>query len=201
MQIILKKSPFPSPIVKGSFFFFFLQVTFPILKAKALTSGWFGKWMSFCQMRAQIVVLHAMKKERKMKNFVQSQGRIPFSVSLCQSLISTLIIVWLVLPAKIHPVLPSLIIPAVLTYKRNKWTMLFNGTSQLLKRFDNSWKNFAEDNKLEINDACVFELIENSSTNLVFKVQILRGDLPTELLPKIIETKMVGTVESPIVIE
>ncbi|KAF4347304.1 hypothetical protein CsatB_025435 [Cannabis sativa] len=107
----------------------------------------------------------------------------------------------LVLPAKIHPVLPSLIIPAVLTYKRNKWTMLFNGTSQLLKRFDNSWKNFAEDNKLEINDACVFELIENSSTNLVFKVQILRGDLPTELLPKIIETKMVGTVESPIVIE
>ncbi|XP_062109111.1 B3 domain-containing protein Os04g0386900-like [Humulus lupulus] len=103
----------------------------------------------------------------------------------------------LVLPTKIHPVLPSLIIPAVLTYKGKKWTMLFNGTNVVMKRFDNSWRNFAEDNKLKIGDACVFELTENSSRNLVFRVQILRGDIPSELLPKIVGESL----ESPIVIE
>ena len=47
-----------------------------------------------------------------------------------------------------------------------------------------SWKEFVDDNNLKVGDGCVFELMECSSTKLVFKAQILRGDIPAELLDK-----------------
>lgn len=38
------------------------------------------------------------------------------------------------------------------------------------------------DNKLEIGDACVFELLDYSTQVLKFRVQILRGKIPSEFL-------------------
>lgn len=43
---------------------------------------------------------------------------------------------------------------------------------------------FAHGNELKIGDACVFELMECNSTNVRFKVYILRGDFTPELLAK-----------------
>ncbi|KAL0379948.1 UNVERIFIED_CONTAM: B3 domain-containing protein [Sesamum angustifolium] len=62
-------------------------------------------------------------------------------------------------------------------------------------RFDPKWRKFVIDNNLEIGDACVFELMEHSATNIKFKVHILRGELPPELQAAINSR---GTVENPI---
>ena len=86
------------------------------------------------------------------------------------------------LPAKMHPILPIDTIPVVLAYRGNEWNMLYNGKN---KRLHSSWRGFAEDNSLKIGDACVFELKEWNCKKLIFRVQILRGDIPPEVLPKI----------------
>ncbi|EXB70636.1 B3 domain-containing protein [Morus notabilis] len=103
----------------------------------------------------------------------------------------------LTLPAKIQPVLPSLATPAVLTYGGKEWNLTYRGSNASCKKLDGSWQNFVDDNNLKIGDACVFELDESSCKKLVFRVQILRGDIPPEL-----HSKIVGeSSDSPIVIE
>ncbi|KAL6124654.1 hypothetical protein ACLB2K_077166 [Fragaria x ananassa] len=66
------------------------------------------------------------------------------------------------------------------------WEMTCNAakkTSQV--RVDSrSWKAFVDDNNLKVGDGCVFELMECSGTKLMFRVQILRGDIPAELVDK-----------------
>ncbi|CAB4269257.1 unnamed protein product [Prunus armeniaca] len=64
------------------------------------------------------------------------------------------------------------------------------------QRLDN-WKAFAIDNNLKVGDSCVFEQLECSSTRLVFRVQILRGDIPFEFLDKLDG----DNVDAPIVLE
>lgn len=65
--------------------------------------------------------------------------------------------------------------------------MTWNGSHKTTKSLDRkSWKAFVDDNNLKAGDGCVFELTECSSTRLVFRVQILRGDIPAELLAKVI---------------
>ncbi|CAL5398298.1 unnamed protein product [Camellia sinensis] len=78
----------------------------------------------------------------------------------------------LVLPVKIQSMLPCSTVPVVLTYCGKKWEMIYYGEKSA-KRFN--WKEFAIDNGLKVGDACVFELMEISKTNLKFRVQILRG--------------------------
>lgn len=78
------------------------------------------------------------------------------------------------------PVLPSVKIPTILTYKDKSWDMVYNGDAPYCRKFDRNWKNFVHDNDLKVGDACVFELTECSSNLLKFRVQILRGDLPAE---------------------
>ncbi|XAR54273.1 hypothetical protein NMG60_11029331 [Bertholletia excelsa] len=102
----------------------------------------------------------------------------------------------LVLPAKIHPVLPFATVPAVLTYRGRNWETLYHGDFPL-KRFHTSWKTFAMDNHLRVGDACVFEVMECSRININFRVQILRGDFPAELLPRLSG----ATPHSPLVLE
>ena len=60
--------------------------------------------------------------------------------------------------------------------------MMYDG---IRKRFDTNWRKFAVDNGLKIGDACVFELEECSGSKLVFRVQILDGEIPPELAQKI----------------
>lgn len=73
--------------------------------------------------------------------------------------------------------------------------MMYNGANRL-KQFDrSSWGAFVNANDLKAGDGCVFELMECSSAKLVFRVQILRGDIPAELLENCI-----GEADKPIVV-
>ncbi|XP_051116975.1 B3 domain-containing protein REM16-like [Andrographis paniculata] len=84
------------------------------------------------------------------------------------------------MPAKFTTRLPAANVPAALKYKRAKWDVLYLG-SNANPRFNCKWKVFVNDNKLQANDVCVFELLESSSTGIKFKVHILRHELPPQL--------------------
>ena len=89
-------------------------------------------------------------------------------------------------------------IPTVLTCRGKNWEMSYNGASGRFKRFI-GWRAFIDDNNVKVGDACVFELMECCSTKLVFRVQILKGDFPAELLDKVnLEGESSG---APIVID
>ncbi|PRQ51702.1 putative transcription factor B3-Domain family [Rosa chinensis] len=89
------------------------------------------------------------------------------------------------IPAKLHPILPSCSFPTVLTFAGKSWEMTCDGSNKKHKGLDKeSWKAFIDDNNLKAGDGCVFEVMECSSTKLVLRVQILRGDIPAELLEK-----------------
>ncbi|XP_052194686.1 B3 domain-containing protein Os04g0386900-like isoform X3 [Diospyros lotus] len=62
------------------------------------------------------------------------------------------------------------------------WEMEYNADRNN-KAFDSKWRKFANDNDLKLGDACIFELME-SNPALKFRVQILRGDFPAELLER-----------------
>ncbi|KAL0425536.1 UNVERIFIED_CONTAM: B3 domain-containing protein [Sesamum radiatum] len=98
------------------------------------------------------------------------------------------------LPVRIVRELPRTTIPVVLRYNRENWNLDYIGNCTN-PRFDPKWRKFVVDNNLEIGDACVFELMEHSATNIKFKVHILRGELPPELQAAINSR---GTVENPI---
>jgi hypothetical protein len=63
-----------------------------------------------------------------------------------------------------------------------------------VKRLDADWMDFAVDNRLQVNDACVFELLTGTKEEVVFHMQILRGGLPGEIISK------GATVDKPMVI-
>lgn len=76
--------------------------------------------------------------------------------------------------------LPRATVPVVIRHGGKTWTVSYVGDTDR-PRFDCQWKTFIIDNDLRCGDACVFELMESSSTNVTLKVHILRGDLPPEL--------------------
>ncbi|XP_024637418.1 B3 domain-containing protein Os04g0386900 [Medicago truncatula] len=88
--------------------------------------------------------------------------------------------------------LPSKEVPTILKYRGKSWGMTYNGQNKT-KQFDSvSWEKFAEDNYLKLGDACVFELMKNSEEEIVFKVQILRGEEEPILLSEFPGTGMFG---------
>ncbi|XAR63355.1 hypothetical protein NMG60_11023264 [Bertholletia excelsa] len=102
------------------------------------------------------------------------------------------------LPARMHPLLPSGVVPVVLTCRGKEWEMVYHGEPERTnKRFDASWKTFAADNNLKVGDACLLELLECSNSGVKFRVQILRGDFPYELMASISGE----TPDAPIIIE
>ncbi|KAJ4721407.1 B3 domain-containing protein [Melia azedarach] len=133
--------------------------------------------------------------ESQGDEFWPLSGKPYFTMILAKSHVQPLY--QLTLPAKMTAILPSLEIPAFLTYKGKEWQMVYHGEVCKGKRFDTNWKKFAIDNKLKVGDGCVFELIECSSEKIKFKVQILRGDIPCKF-----EDKTNGESENmPIIIE
>ncbi|KAE9607332.1 hypothetical protein Lal_00026554 [Lupinus albus] len=85
------------------------------------------------------------------------------------------------LPNNISSKLPLFEVPAVLNYRGKSWDIMYKGRSKIRKWFDcGGWKIFADDNCLNIGDACIFELMEYSNQKIVFKVQILRGNIPSK---------------------
>ncbi|KAJ4952192.1 hypothetical protein NE237_029024 [Protea cynaroides] len=97
------------------------------------------------------------------------------------------------IPVKLHPLFPSVIVPVVLTFGNKEWKMNYIGDRRI-KRFDVGWRFFAVDNNLKIGDGCVFDLMENTSEIIKFRVQILRGDIPVEFLCRVsgLKEAMVG---------
>ena len=62
--------------------------------------------------------------------------------------------------------------------------MIYNGEKRH-KQFDRkSWGAFVDENNLKAGDGLVFELMACNTTQVGFRVQILRGDIPEELLEK-----------------
>ncbi|KAK9923833.1 hypothetical protein M0R45_032233 [Rubus argutus] len=100
------------------------------------------------------------------------------------------------IPPKLDPILPSGSIPMVLTFGDKSWEMTYNGEKRhkLLDR--QSWGAFVDENNLKAGDGLVFELKECNKTKIIFRVQILRGDIPDELLEMAARES-----EKPIVIE
>lgn len=84
----------------------------------------------------------------------------------------------------------------VLTFGDKSWEMTYNGEKRhkLLDR--QSWGAFVDENNLKAGDGLVFELKECNRTQIIFRVQILRGDIPDELLEMAARES-----EKPIVIE
>jgi hypothetical protein len=85
----------------------------------------------------------------------------------------------------------------VLTFGDKSWEMTYNGAKRLKLVDRHSWKAFVDDNNLKAGDGCIFELTgcDSNSTNVLFMVQILRGDIPVELVEK-----YSSEAEKPIVI-
>jgi len=92
--------------------------------------------------------------------------------------------------------LPSPTFPVVFEYRGKTWETVFT-KHRGQDVFRANWKAFVEDNDLKKDDACVFELAECSNECVKFKVQILRGDFPTELLAKV----KGGTSNTPVIID
>ncbi|XP_073136100.1 B3 domain-containing protein Os04g0386900-like [Henckelia pumila] len=106
----------------------------------------------------------------------------------------------LCLPAHMVQLLPLAIVPVILRYRGKDWNASYRGGSgRPTFAFDSEWKRFLSDNDLKCGDGCVFELVQNSRSNLRFKVHIFRGDLPPELVPVVDSRGM--TFDSPIVLD
>ncbi|XP_040369865.1 B3 domain-containing protein Os04g0386900-like isoform X1 [Rosa chinensis] len=116
------------------------------------------------------------------QEFWPLSGKPYFDVILTKSHVKP--IYQLGIPAKLEPVLPSGSIHTVLTFGAKSWEMTYNGEKRH-KQFDRkSWGAFVDENNLKAGDGLVFELKECNSTQIGFRVQILRGDIPDELLEK-----------------
>lgn len=100
-------------------------------------------------------------------------------------------------PAKLHPDLPAKTVPAVVTCRGKAWDMMFLGGSTKRRLDTQSWKKFASENNLKVGDALFWEVMENGDEKVTFKVQIIRGDFPSEL-----EARVNGkTKDTPIIID
>ncbi|KAK9273220.1 hypothetical protein L1049_018027 [Liquidambar formosana] len=134
-------------------------------------------------LQAHPLLLKPTTTEMQGDEFWPLSGKPYFHIILTRSHVKPLY--QMVIPAKIHSVLPSATIPVVLTYRDKNWEAVYHGEHRSHKRFNHSWKTFVNDNNLKTGDACVFELMECNSRNLKFRVQVLRGDIPSKLLDKL----------------
>ncbi|XP_022681396.1 B3 domain-containing protein Os06g0112300 isoform X2 [Setaria italica] len=92
----------------------------------------------------------------------------------------------LVIPARLHRHLPEARVPATLLCRGRSWAASYCGDLKC-KKIDAAWRDFAVDNGLRVGDACVFELVTPAAGDgeeVVFRVQVLRGDLPEEITSK-----------------
>lgn len=78
---------------------------------------------------------------------------------------------------------PKCDVNTIMKYCRKEWSMMYNGSTKR-KQFDRlGWKNFVEDNELQVDDGCIFEVMESNDETVRIKVVIMRNtaELPPEL--------------------
>jgi hypothetical protein len=85
-----------------------------------------------------------------------------------------------VVPKSLAPFLPGTTVPATVTWHGRSWEMRFTGGRQI-QRLEAGWRGFALDNGLKLGDGCVFELVDGRAERVVFRVQVLRADIPAEI--------------------
>ncbi|KAL8229348.1 hypothetical protein R6Q57_014248 [Mikania cordata] len=91
-----------------------------------------------------------------------------------------------IIPQEPSERLPTTTISAKIVYRGKVWDLLYLG-GEVTKRLGmESWGKFMTENNITVGNACVFELMEGSSKSrvIVFKVQVLKDDLPLELVEK-----------------
>ncbi|TVU13038.1 hypothetical protein EJB05_46712 [Eragrostis curvula] len=122
--------------------------------------------------------------------FSRSQVQKPFQLVRSIILYAGL----LAIPTRFHRHLPEARVPAVLLCRGQSWPTSYCGDLKV-KKLDAAWRGFAVDNQLRIGDAGVFELVDadpetegearsSDKKTVLFRVQVLRGDLPEELTSK-----------------
>lgn len=84
-----------------------------------------------------------------------------------------------------HPILPEAVVPTILTCDNKDWEVIYRGEGTSKKRFQYGWRHFASSNNIKIGDGGIFELTECSTESIKFRVQILDGEFPLELLDKV----------------
>ncbi|KAK7251954.1 hypothetical protein RIF29_35583 [Crotalaria pallida] len=85
------------------------------------------------------------------------------------------------LPDSFSSKLPSYEVPCVFNYRGKSWNIMYKGQCKGRKWFDSGgWKTFADDNCLKIGDACIFEVMDMSKEKIIFRLQILRGNIPSK---------------------
>ncbi|XP_076937802.1 B3 domain-containing protein Os04g0386900-like [Bidens hawaiensis] len=93
------------------------------------------------------------------------------------------------IPRDLSQNLPVAKVPAKIVYQGKVWDLLYLGDQGVgrCKLEKRTWAKFATDNKLNVGDACVFELMEGgpNSASIKFRVQVLKDDPPAELLDKV----------------
>ncbi|XP_047064410.1 B3 domain-containing protein Os04g0386900-like [Lolium rigidum] len=106
---------------------------------------------------------------------VPLSGKPYFACVLCKSHVQAPF--QMVVPRSLASFLPSKSTPATLTWQGRSWEMRFTG-GRLIQRLDAGWKSFALDNALRLGDGCVFELEAGDGESVVFRVQVLRAEIP-----------------------
>ncbi|KAH9626566.1 hypothetical protein KSS87_005546, partial [Heliosperma pusillum] len=121
-------------------------------------------------------------------------GKPFFDMIMCKSYLNT----YLPIPTKFSGVLPeNETVPVLLTRGNRSWYMTYSGYQYSARRICSGWKTFVDCNMLKVGDVCLFELMSSDLTVLKFKVQILRGNFPPDLLNREGETQD----DSPVVVE
>ncbi|KAF7046395.1 hypothetical protein CFC21_055427, partial [Triticum aestivum] len=107
----------------------------------------------------------------------------------------------LIIPTHFQRRLPARRAAVVLRCRGSSWIMSYCGDTKL-KRLDQGWADFAVHNRLQVGDACVFELLSRDAEDVgkgevVLEVQVLRGGGLPE--PEDLGTRG-DTTDEPIVI-
>ncbi|KAL8155207.1 hypothetical protein AgCh_000549 [Apium graveolens] len=90
----------------------------------------------------------------------------------------------LYVPAKVSASLPPFAGPLVFKYRGKEWKIPYTVETKEGRTWRTTikWRDFATENHLKEGDACVFELTERSNAGIKIRVQLLRGDFPSQLL-------------------
>ncbi|KAH6812287.1 hypothetical protein C2S53_015871, partial [Perilla frutescens var. hirtella] len=135
--------------------------------------------MEVCQMKEEIphaeLVSSSAAAEAEVDELCCLSGDKPFfSVILTPS--HAISPCRLYIPASVAPIFPRVPVPMILTHGGKKWLMSYKGNTRRSPRFEYSdWRTFVSDNNLKTKDACIFEVMESSSTILRLRVLILRN--------------------------
>ncbi|XP_044956982.1 B3 domain-containing protein Os06g0112300-like [Hordeum vulgare subsp. vulgare] len=103
-----------------------------------------------------------------------------FTVVMCKTHVQKPYL--LIIPTHFQRRLPARRTAVVLRCRGSSWIMSYSGHTKL-KNLAAGWADFAIDNRLQVGDGCVFELLSGDARDggegeVVLEVQVLRGHLP-----------------------